>query len=66
LGGFASIATLHHVPFEPVLSKMKNALKAAVQFPYDKPLPKLLIRKIATFRAKQVRESDARWMYYSG
>ena len=49
-------------PFEAELAKLKTG-KDTIQFPYDKPLPKGLIRKIAAFRAKQVRENDARWMY---
>lgn len=49
-------------PFQEELGKFKTG-KDTVQFPYDKPLPKALIRKIAAFRAKQVRENDARWMY---
>ena len=49
-------------PFEEELAKFKTG-KDTIQFPYDKPLPKALIRKIAAFRAKQVKESDARWMY---
>jgi uncharacterized protein YdhG (YjbR/CyaY superfamily) len=49
-------------PFETELAKFKTG-KDTIQFPYDKPLPKVLIRKIAAFRAKQVRENDARWMY---
>jgi uncharacterized protein YdhG (YjbR/CyaY superfamily) len=49
-------------PFKEELAKFKTG-KDTIQFPYDKPLPKALIRKIAAFRAKQVRESDARWMY---
>ena len=49
-------------PFKEELAKLKTG-KDTIQFPYDKPLPKMLIRKIAAFRAKQVRESDARWMY---
>lgn len=49
-------------PFKEELAKFKTG-KDTIQFPYDKPLPKGLIRKIARFRAKQVRESDARWMY---
>ena len=49
-------------PFQEELEKFKTG-KDTVQFPYDKPLPKALIRKIAAFRAKQVRENDARWMY---
>ena len=49
-------------PFKEELAKFKTG-NDTVQFPYDKPLPKALIRKIASFRAKQVRENDARWMY---
>ena len=49
-------------PFKKELAKFKTG-KDTIQFPYDKPLPKALIRKIAAFRAKQVRENDARWMY---
>jgi uncharacterized protein YdhG (YjbR/CyaY superfamily) len=49
-------------PFEAELAKFKTG-KDTIQFLYDKPLPKGLIRKIAAFRAKQVREHDARWMY---
>ena len=49
-------------PFKKELAKY-TAGKDSIQFPYDKPLPKMLIRKIAAFRAKQAREVDARWMY---
>jgi len=49
-------------PFREELAKFKTG-KDTIQFPYDKPLPKGLIRKIAAFRAKQVKENDARWMY---
>ncbi|HET9909914.1 MAG TPA: DUF1801 domain-containing protein [Anaerolineales bacterium] len=49
-------------PFKEELSKFKTG-KDTIQFAYDKPLPKTLIRKIAAFRAKQVKENDARWMY---
>ena len=50
------------VPFKKELARYKTG-KDTVQFPYDKPLPKGLIRKIATYRLKQVREENARWMY---
>jgi uncharacterized protein YdhG (YjbR/CyaY superfamily) len=49
-------------PFRQELAKLKTG-QDSIQFPYDKPLPKGLIRRIATYRAKQVREHDARWMY---
>jgi uncharacterized protein YdhG (YjbR/CyaY superfamily) len=52
--------TLKH--FKAELAKFKTG-QDTIQFPYDKPLPKALIRKIAAFRAKQVRENDAKWMY---
>jgi uncharacterized protein YdhG (YjbR/CyaY superfamily) len=48
-------------PFKKDLKKYTTG-KDTIQFPYDKPLPKALIRKIALFRAKQVREEGARWM----
>jgi len=47
-------------PFKDELAKFKTG-KDTIQFPYDKPLPKALIRKIAAFRAKQVKENDVRW-----
>jgi uncharacterized protein YdhG (YjbR/CyaY superfamily) len=49
-------------PFQKELATFKTG-KDTIQFPYDQPLPKVLIRKIAAFRAKQVKEGDARWMY---
>ena len=48
-------------PFKEELADYKTG-KGTIQFPYDKPLPKMLIRKIASFRAKDVRDNDARWM----
>ena len=60
---------LNFMPTQPALEPFKKELaeyktgKDTIQFPYDKPLPKALIRKIATYRVKQVRNEDARWMY---
>ena len=60
---------LNFMPTGPALKPFKKALaqyktgKDTIQFPYDQPLPKALIRKIATYRVKQVRTKDARWMY---
>ena len=51
--------TLHS--FKAELAKYTTG-KDTIQFPYDKPLPKALIRKIAAYRARDVRENDARWM----
>lgn len=48
-------------PFKEELLKYKTG-KDTIQLPYDKTLPKTLIRKIAAYRAKDVRENDARWM----
>ena len=61
----------HHIglfPTPSALKGMKNVLakykrgKGSIQFPLDKPLPKALIRKIATYRVKESRAKDARWM----
>jgi uncharacterized protein YdhG (YjbR/CyaY superfamily) len=49
------------VHFQKELEKYTTG-KDTIQFPYDKPLPKALIKKIAAFRAKDVRENDAHWM----
>lgn len=68
---FAYTAFKTHINFVPTHSAMepfKKELaeyttgKDTIQIPYDKPIPKALIRKIAAFRAKEVRERDARWM----
>lgn len=48
-------------PFRKELARHATG-KATLQIPYDKPIPKELIRKIAAYRAKDVRENDARWM----
>ena len=39
-------------PFKDLLTDYKTG-KDTIQFPYDKPLPKTLIRKIATFRVRE-------------
>jgi len=61
----------HHIGFYPTpdavtafakdLKQFKTA-KGSIQFPLDKPLPLSLIRKIAAFRVRQVKEQDAKWM----
>jgi uncharacterized protein YdhG (YjbR/CyaY superfamily) len=48
------------LPFKDELTKFKTG-KDTVQFPYHTPLPKALIRRIAKYRVKQVREG-AKWM----
>jgi uncharacterized protein YdhG (YjbR/CyaY superfamily) len=60
---------LTFVPTGPALAPFKKELagyktgKDSIQFPYDEPLPKPLIRRIAAYRVKQVEQNDARWMY---
>ena len=60
---------LNFVPTRPALRPFAKELatyvtgKDSIQFPLGKPLPKALIRKIAAYRVKQVRKTDARWMY---
>jgi uncharacterized protein YdhG (YjbR/CyaY superfamily) len=48
-------------PFRKELVAFKTG-KDTIQLPYDKPLPKALIRTIAAFRANDVRKNDALWM----
>lgn len=43
-----------HAEFEPELSKYKRG-KGSVQFPLDQPLPLDLVRRIAIYRAEQLR-----------
>ena len=68
---FAYTAFKSHINFMPThssLAPFKEELagyktgKDTIQFPYDKPLPKALIKKIAAYRVKDVRENDALWM----
>ena len=60
---------LNFMPTHPALEQFKDELadyktgKDTIQFPYDKPLPAQLIRKIAEFRVMDVKENDALWMY---
>lgn len=60
---------LNFTPTGPALRPFKEELaeyatgKDTIKFPYNKPLPKALIYKIAAYRAMDVRENDARWMY---
>lgn len=60
---------LNFTPTGPALEPFKEDLagfelgKDSIKLPYDKPLPEALIRKIAAYRARDVRENDARWMY---
>lgn len=49
-------------PFREELTEYKTG-QDTIQFPYDKPLPAELIRKIATYRYNDVMDNDAKWMY---
>ena len=49
------------IPFKKELAKYKTGM-GSIQFPYDEPLPKALIRRIAALRVKELREKDVRWM----
>ena len=51
--------TLEH--FKDELADFKTG-KDTIQLPFDKPIPKALIKKIAKFRAKDVKENGAKWM----
>jgi uncharacterized protein YdhG (YjbR/CyaY superfamily) len=68
---FAFTAHKSHLNFMPTRSTLRHFKKElaeyttgmdTIQFPYDKPLPKTLITRIASFRARDVRENDAHWM----
>lgn len=68
---FAYAAFRAHLSFMPTRSALepfKKELapyttgKDTVQFPYDRPLPRAMIRRIAAYRARDVRERGARWM----
>ena len=60
----------HHIGFYPTasamiafaddLSKFATA-KGSVQFPLEKPLPLLLIRKITALRVRESIEKDGKW-----
>jgi len=69
---FSYSAFRSHMTFMPTRSTIdhfKNELanyktgRDTIQLPYDRPLPKALIRKIATHRLKEVTEEGALWMH---
>ena len=49
------------LPFKAELKDYKTG-KDTIQFTYDKPLPKNLIKKIAKYRVKEVKQG-ALWMH---
>lgn len=69
---FSYSATKHHLTFMPTRTTLAAFVeelkeyttgKDTIQFPYDKPLPKRLIKKIAKYRVKEVKEG-ALWMHH--
>jgi uncharacterized protein YdhG (YjbR/CyaY superfamily) len=69
---FSFSAYKSHLNFMPTRSSIEpfvDELKAfkigqdTIQFPYDKPLPKSLIKRIATYRLKEVTENGSLWMH---
>jgi len=69
---FSYSAHKTHINFMPTGPAMKPFMeelsefitgKDTIQIPYDRPLPSILVRKIAEYRIKDVRENDAKWMY---
>ncbi len=68
---FAYAAYKKHLNFMPtpaVIGALKSECgdfvtgKGSIQLPYDRPLPKALIQKMAALRLQDLRENDARWM----
>ena len=69
---FAFSAYKTHLNFMPTRSTVEAFTKEledyttgkdTIQFQYDKPLPKALIRKIAAYRIKEVKEENSLWMH---
>ena|SRR5690554_1139371 len=62
-------AHLNFIPTGPALKPFEKELtefstkKDSIQFPYDRPLPENLIRKIAEYRKEDVEERGAKWKY---
>ena len=59
-----------HIGFYPTPSAVKafakelskfNTARGSIQFPLEKPLPLLLIRKITAFRVRESLEQDRKW-----
>ena len=60
---------LNFMPTGPCLEPFREELQEytlgqdTIQFPYDQPLPRDLILKIAYYRYRQVLDEDAKWRY---
>jgi uncharacterized protein YdhG (YjbR/CyaY superfamily) len=55
--GFYPASMVVFRKFRDELKKFKQSGKGTVQFPYDKPLPVELVKKIIQFRVKENRQS---------
>lgn len=64
-GGFKN-----HIGFYPTPSPIRafakelnrfNVATGSIQFPLDKPLPKMLIKKIVRYRIRESLEADRKW-----
>jgi uncharacterized protein YdhG (YjbR/CyaY superfamily) len=60
----------HHIGFYPTPSAVKafandlskfDTARGSIQFPFEKPLPLPLIRKITAFRLRESVEQDKKW-----
>jgi uncharacterized protein YdhG (YjbR/CyaY superfamily) len=60
----------HHIGFFPTSSAIRAfakdlqnfaTTKGTIHFPYEKPLPLSLIRKITAFRVRESLEQDKKW-----
>lgn len=60
---------LNFVPTAPAMQLFLNELAAyttnkdSIRFPYDKPLPTELIKRIAKYRISDLKQNDAKWKY---
>ena len=70
---FSYSAHKSHLNFMPTRSTLDHSTKElaeyttgkdTIQFPYDKPLPMALIKKISAYRVKEVNEG-ALWMHHN-
>lgn len=68
---FAFAAFRDHINFMPTPSAMQpfaeelkdfKTGKGTIQLPYDKPIPEDLLSRIASYRVRDVKENDAKWM----
>jgi uncharacterized protein YdhG (YjbR/CyaY superfamily) len=62
-------AHLNFIPTRTTIDAFKEELseyttgRDSVQFPLDKPLPKVFIKKLAEYRIKEVNQDNSLWMH---